>query len=126
MTAQALTDISLLSGEVANRGGAVATATLTVARGWSGIDGRDWEIIVDGQPAGSIGPRQTVELHVEPGQHTLRLRSARRLLSPERPFDATGGQVITFNCHAARWWPRMLVSLAKKDLWITLRQRGND
>ena len=98
----------------------MATATLMLSRKWGGIDTRTWQIIIDGNTAGEIGKQQTVELPVGPGRHTLRLRSSQRFVSPERSFEATGGQVIRFSCRAAMFWPRMLAALVKHDLWIAL------
>lgn len=100
----------------------MATATLVLSRTWGGFDRRTWQIVVDGQGTGTIDQRQTVELAIQPGHHTLRLRSSRRFVSPERSFDARDGDGIRFTCHAPRIWPMMLASLAKPDLWITLRR----
>jgi hypothetical protein len=97
-------------------------STLKLTRTWSGMDGRTWDVVIDGQPAGSIGPSETVDLEVQPGGHTVRLRSTLRFVSPQRSFEAADGQVVSFTCHATRWWPRMLASLVKNDLWITLRE----
>jgi hypothetical protein len=106
------------------------TATLTLTRTRIGIglgpwiDNRagEWQVIVDGTAAGSIAPQETVEVPVEPGHHTLRLKKSSRFLSPERSFDAADGTDCRFHCRCAMFWPVFLAALAKPDLWITLRQ----
>lgn len=100
------------------------TAEVRLTRTWSSFVDRtgDWQVLIDGDKAGSIAKRQTVELPVEPGQHTLRVRSSGRFRSPERSFDIADGQEFGFHCHGQRYWPLMLASLVKPDLWITLRR----
>jgi len=99
-------------------------ATLRLSRTWSGIgiggqsDG--WKIAIDGTVVGAIASRETVEVEVAPGHHTLRLGSGRRL-SRLRSFDATADEVVSYQCHGPRIWPLLLAALIKSDLWITLR-----
>jgi hypothetical protein len=105
-----------------------ATLTLTRTRFGIGIgpwiDNRagEWQVIVDGTVAGSIAPQETVEVPVEPGHHTLRVKKSRRFLSPERSFEAADGTDARFHCRMAMLWPQWLAALAKPDLWISLRQ----
>ena len=82
---------------------------------------RPFEILLDGTVAGAISRRETVELPIEPGRHTVRLRSGRHL-SPERAFDARDEEMVNFTCHGARIWPIYVASLVKPDLGISLRQ----
>jgi ABC-type transport system involved in multi-copper enzyme maturation permease subunit len=100
----------------------VATATLALSRRWGGLSdrNREWQIELDGNVVGSIAAQKTVELSVEPGHHTLHLRSGRHV-SPQRAFDAADGQVVRFSCHAPKLWPIYLAALVKPDLWISLR-----
>jgi hypothetical protein len=70
---------------------------------------------------GSIASQSTAELAVEPGSRTLRL-SSHRHLSPERSFEAGEGQVVSFWCRAAMFWPRYVAALVKPDLRISLKQ----
>jgi hypothetical protein len=88
------------------------------------IDNRagEWQVIVDGTVAGSIAPEETVEVPVEPGHHTLRLKKSNRFLSPERSFTATDGTNSRFHCRCAMVWPVFLAALVKPELWISLRQ----
>lgn len=101
------------------------TATLRLSRTWGSFvtdRGNDWQVIVDGIVAGSVGKRQTVEIPVEPGRHRLRVRSSPRFASSERSFEAGDEHVVSFHCHSQRYWPLILASLIKPDLWITLRR----
>lgn len=52
-----------------------------------------FEIILDGESAGSIDRHQTVELAIEPGHHTLQVKTG-RYSSPARTFDAADGMSI--------------------------------
>lgn len=101
----------------------VATATLTLSRRWGGLLDRspEWQVEVDGQVVGSIASQTTVDLAVEPGRHSLRLRSHRHS-SPERSFEAGDGEVVSFWCRAAMLWPVYVAALIKPDLWISLKQ----
>ena len=106
------------------------TATLTITRTRFGIGigpfidkmAGDWQVIVDGTVAGSITRQETVEVPVEPGRHTLRLRKSRRFLSPERSFETADEAVARFHCRPAMFWPVFLAALVKPDLWISLKQ----
>jgi hypothetical protein len=106
------------------------TATLTLTRRrvilgigpWIDNLAGEWQVIVDGTVAGSIAPQETVEVPIEQGRHTLRLKRSRRFLSPERSFEAADGADVRFHCRCAMFWPQFLAALAKPDLWISLRQ----
>ena len=105
-----------------------ATLTLTRTRFGIGIGpwidkmAGEWQVIVDGTLAGSITRQETVEVPVEPGHHTLRLKRSARFLSPERSFEVADGTDTRFHCRCAMLWPQFLAALVKPDLWISLRQ----
>jgi hypothetical protein len=102
----------------------VATSALELSRQGRVFDRKHtWQIMIDGNPAGSIANDQAVKLPVEPGRHTLRLRSSWNFASPERSFEAADGEVVSFSCHAPLFWPHAVASLIKPDLWIALKQR---
>jgi hypothetical protein len=98
-------------------------ATLRVTREGFGIELRrgTFDVIVDGQSVGSSTRHETVEVPVEPGHHTLRIRAG-RYSSLDRSFDAVDGETINFRCHGAMVWPRYVVSIVKPDLAISLRR----
>jgi hypothetical protein len=107
------------------RDGAETDATVRLARTWSGIgfgaQSEQWDIAIDGTVVGSIANKETVEVAVEPGHHTLRLGSGRHR-SVERSFDLAQDEVVGFSCYGPRLWPLLLAALVKPDLWITLRR----
>jgi hypothetical protein len=83
---------------------------------------KPFTIAIDGTVAGSIAPKETVEVAVEPGHRTPRLGQGRHL-SRERSFDVAQDEVVSFYCHGPRYgWPQILAALVKPDLWITLRR----
>jgi hypothetical protein len=106
------------------------TATLTLSRTRYGIgigpwiDNKagEWQVVVDGTVAGSIAAQETVEVAVEPGRHTLRVKKSGRFLSPERSFEAADGTDARFHCRMAMLWPLWVAALAKPELWISLKQ----
>ncbi|HZK73572.1 MAG TPA: hypothetical protein VFD88_06185 [Clostridia bacterium] len=105
--------------------GAVSDATLRLVRTWSGIgigaQSAQWSIAIDGTVVGSIAHKETVEVSVEPGHHTLRLGSGRHR-SAERSFDVGQDEVVGFRCHGPRIWPMLVAALINPDLWISLRR----
>ena len=78
-----------------------------------------FEIVLDGEPAGSIDRHQTVELQVEPGTHTLQVKTG-RYSSPARTFDAADG--LEFHCNGAILWPQYLASLFVPTIGLRLHQ----
>lgn len=104
--------------------GAESDATVRLVRGWSGIgigtSSEQWNIAIDGTVVGSIANRETVEVSVEPGHHTLRLGSGRHR-SAERSFDVAQDEVVGFRCHGPRVWPMLVAAVVNPDLWISLR-----
>jgi hypothetical protein len=100
------------------------TAELRLSRQWGSyaVRGKSWQVIVDGEAVGSIEHRQTIELPVDPGEHTLRVKASMRYISPERRFQVADGEAVNFRCHGPLVLPMLLVSLIKPSLWITLKQ----
>jgi hypothetical protein len=100
------------------------SATLRLTRKHPGMELRrgPFEIELDGRSAGSIEKiHETVEMPVEPGHHTLRLRYG-RYSSPGRSFDVADGEVVDFRAHGPLVWPVYVASMIKPDLGITLKQ----
>lgn len=101
------------------------TATLTVERATVvGVELRRnrFDIILDGNPAGSIERDQTVELQVEPGPHVLQVRAG-RYSSPARSFDAEDGRNIHFRCNGALLWPQYVASLLVPAIGLRLKRQ---
>ena len=99
------------------------SATLRLTREGSGIELRRgrFEISVDGKGLGSVERHETVEIPLEPGRHTIRLRAG-RYSSPDHSFDVADGEVVNFRCHGAMVWPRYVASILKPDLAISLKR----
>ena len=106
------------------------TATLTLTRTRFGIGigplidkmAGEWQVIVDGTVAGSIARQETVEVPVEPGSHTLRIKKSRRFLSPSGPSRPPTRRSSASTAGPAMFWPVLLAALVKPDLWISLKQ----
>jgi hypothetical protein len=101
------------------------SATLRVTREASfgfELRGGTFDISLDGETVRSIEWGKTVEVPVEPGRHTLRIRK-RRYSSLERSFEARDGDTISFRCHGAMLWPRWVSSFAVPSLGISLKRR---
>jgi hypothetical protein len=101
---------------------ATVSATLRLIREGAGIELRrgPFEIQLDGTSVGSIKHRETVETTLEPGHHTLRIRSG-RYSSQDHSFDVNDGETVNFRTHGAMIWPRYVASIVKPDLAISLK-----
>jgi hypothetical protein len=82
---------------------------------------KPFEITIDGKEAASLEVRGTVEIPVEPGEHTLSIRSG-RYTSRSVSFEVGDDEVASFRCHSALVWPQYVVSLIVPSLGITLRR----
>jgi hypothetical protein len=78
-----------------------------------------YDVVVDGQRAGSVEINNTIEIPVEPGRHTLQARNGRNLSSTET-FDAAGGETAAFRCTGKRFLPVFLASFAVPRLALKL------
>jgi hypothetical protein len=79
-----------------------------------------FEIQLDGTSVGSIKRHETVETLLEPGHHTLRVRSG-RYSSQERAFDVNHGEVVNFRTRGGAGWLTYVASILKPDLAISLK-----
>jgi len=81
-----------------------------------------FEIQSDGERIGSINKTlETLEIPVEPGHHSIRIRSG-RYSSQERSFDVADGEVVSFRTHGPLIWPLLVASMIKPDRGITLKR----
>lgn len=99
------------------------TATLHLIRETSGLmelRRGPFHVVLDGNDVGSIDRHQAIELPVEPGHHTLQVKTG-RYTSRRRPFDAADGEIVNFRCNGAVIWPVYLASIVKPDLALTLK-----
>jgi hypothetical protein len=99
------------------------SATLKVTHKAIGVEVRrgPYDVEVDGKRAGSVAMNDTVELPVEIGRHTLKLRSGRNS-SRTQTFVATEGQTIAFRCTGKSFLPVFLASFIVPNLALQLRR----
>jgi hypothetical protein len=83
---------------------------------------KDFGIVLDGEVVGSIAHGSTVDVPVDPGRHTLRIKSPRHE-SPDRSFQIGDGEVVTFSNRHATFWPEMVAAMIKPDRWISLEEK---
>jgi len=98
-------------------------ASLKVSHTAIGVEVRRgaYDVLVDGERVGSVEMNGTIEVPLEPGRHTLRVRNGRKS-SATRTFDAGEGEVIEFRCTGKRLLPLFLASFVVPSLALTLRR----
>ena len=99
------------------------SATLKVAHTAIGVEVRrgPYQVLVDGMPAGSVDMNDVIEIPIEAGRHTLRIRSGRSS-SRTKTFDAVDGEVVAFRCTGKSLLPIFLLSFLVPNLAITVRR----
>ena len=80
-----------------------------------------YEVVVDGEQVGSVAMNDTIEIPVEPGRHTLQIRSGRKS-SRVQAFDGAEGEVVAFRCTGKRFLPIFLASVVIPSLALALRR----
>jgi hypothetical protein len=80
-----------------------------------------FDVVLDGQRAGSLELNDTIEIPVDPGRHSLQVRNGRNS-SGTQTFDAAEGQVVAFRCSGKRILPLFLLSFVVPSLAISLRR----
>jgi hypothetical protein len=78
-----------------------------------------YDVVVDGEPSGSVKMNDTIEIPVEPGRHTLQVRDGRKSSNTE-PFDAAEGEIVAFRCTGKRFLPIFLASFVVPRLALKL------
>ena len=103
------------------------TATLKVTHKAIGAEVRrgPYDIVVDGQRAGSVEMNGTVEIPLEPGRHTVQVRSGRNS-SRTQTFDAADSQTVAFRCTGKSFLPIFLASFFVPSLALQLRREADD
>jgi hypothetical protein len=99
------------------------SATLKLTHKTTGVEVRrgTYEVVLDGQRVGSVELNDTFETPVEPGRHTLKLRSGRNS-SRTKAFDATDGEIVSFRCSGKSILPIFLLSFAVPSLAISIHR----
>jgi hypothetical protein len=98
------------------------SGTLKVTHKAVGVEVRrgTYDVVVDGVRVGSLEMNGTIEIPIEPGQHTLQVRNGRNS-SRTLTLDAAEGQVVAFRCTGKRFLPIFLVSFVVPSLALSLR-----
>ncbi len=78
-----------------------------------------YDVVVDGERQGSVKMNDTLEIPVEPGHHTLQVRSGRDASSTQ-DFDAAEGEIVAFRCTGKRFLPIFLASFVVPSLALKL------
>ena len=97
------------------------TATLQLTHRAIGAEVRRGacDVFLGGHHCGSVEMNGTVELHVEPGRHTVQVRDGRKS-SGTKTFDAAEGDLIAFRCTGKRFLPIFLASFVVPSLALAL------
>jgi hypothetical protein len=80
-----------------------------------------YDIVVDGQRAGSLKMNDTIKIPIEPGRHTLQVRNGRNS-SQTQTFDAAEGETVAFRCTGKRFLPIFLASFVVPSLALKLKR----
>jgi hypothetical protein len=99
-------------------------ATLQVTHKAIGAEVRRgaYDIVVDGQTAGSVGMNATIEIPVAPGRHTVQVRNSRKTSRTEN-FDAAENETVAFRCTGKRFLPIFLASFILPSLALKLKRQ---
>ena len=99
------------------------SATLKLTHKTIGVEVRrgTYDAVVDGSPAGSVELNQTIDIPVEPGHHTLRVRDGRNS-SRTKTFDVAEGETASFRCGGKTILPVFLLSFVVPSLALSLRR----
>jgi hypothetical protein len=98
-------------------------ATLKLTHSAIGVEVRrgDYDVVLDGERAGSLKLNDPIEIPVKPGHHTLQIRSGRNS-SRTKTFDAADGETIAFRCTGKSILPIFLLSFVVPSLALTLHR----
>ena len=99
------------------------SATLRLTHKTIGVEVRrgTYDVVIDGEPAGSVELSETVEIPVDPGRHTLQLRNGRNS-SRTKSFDIAEGETASFRCGGKSVLPIFLLPFLVPSLALTLRR----
>jgi hypothetical protein len=78
-----------------------------------------YDVVVDGERAGSVEMNHTIDIPVEPGRHTLQVRNGRNSSSTQT-FDAAEDEIVAFRCTGKRFLPIFLASFVVPRLALKL------
>jgi hypothetical protein len=98
-------------------------ATLKLTHRAIGVEVRrgTYDVVLDGERAGSLELNKTFETPVEPGRHTLQVRNGRNS-SRTKTFAATEDEIVAFRCSGKSILPIFLLSFVVPSLAISLHR----
>jgi hypothetical protein len=98
-------------------------ATLRLTHKTIGVEVRrgTYGAVVDGKLAGTLELNETIDIQVEPGRHTLQVRSGRNS-SPTKTFDVAEGEIVSFRCSGKSILPIFLLSFVVPSLALSLNR----
>ena len=101
------------------------SATLQLTHKTIGAEVRrgTYDAIVDGKRAGSVELNETIDIPVEPGRHTLQVRSGRNS-SRTKTFDVGEGETASFRCGGKSILPVFLLSFVVPSLALSLHRES--
>jgi hypothetical protein len=113
--------------ETQNKRRSTMAATLKLSHKAIGVEVRrgTYDIVVDGQRAGSLEMNDTIEIPIESGRHTLQVRNG-RTSSRTQTFDAAESQTVAFRCTGKSFLPIFLASFVFPSLALQLRRTADD
>ena len=99
------------------------SATLKLTHKTIGVEIRrgTYDVVLDGQRVGSLELDDTFETPVEPGPHTLQVRSGRNS-SRTKTFDAAESEIVSFRCSGKSILPIFLLSFVIPSLALSLHR----
>lgn len=99
------------------------SATLKLTHKTIGVEVRrgTYDVVVDGKRAGSVELNETVDIPVEPGRHTVQVRT-RRNSSRSKTFDVAEGEIASFRCSGKSILPIFLLSFVVPSLALSLHR----
>ena len=80
-----------------------------------------YDAMVDGQRAGSVELNETIDIPVEPGRHTLQVRSGRNS-SRTKTFNVGDGDIASFRTGGKNILPIFLLSFVVPSLALSLHR----
>jgi hypothetical protein len=96
-------------------------ATLKVTHKAIGAEVRraPYEVLVDDGSVGSVAMNDTLEVPIEPGRHTVQVRSGRKSSAPVA-FEAAEGETVAYRSTGKRFLPLFLASFVDPRLALVL------
>ena len=98
-------------------------ATLKVTHKAIGVEVRRgrYDVVLDGERVGLLELNDPIEIPVEPGRHTLQVRSGGNS-SRTKTFDAAEGEIVAFRCSGKSILPIFLLSFVVPSLALSLHR----